>query len=250
MNKLKVILIDDEQLILDNLTYILNQFENIDIIYKSTNPMRVLNYVEDNTDVDVMFVDISMPILSGLEVAGRVFNIDPNIKIVFVTAYDKYVMNSFSVNTVDYILKPVTHARVARTLAKLEKLVREEEKYRESLPELEIDASIAKLTGMKDKKYYVIDADDAYYIMALDREVFLYTKEEEFKLKNNLNYWEGKLKGAGWIRCHRSFLINTNHIKSIAPMFNSTFNITLMDRQEEIPVSRSYINKFKKALNM
>lgn len=250
MKRLNVMIVDDEQLILDNMKFILKQFQEIHISYEFTDAFAALAQIQQTPDIDLIFVDISMPILNGLDFAERVFGIDPGIKIVFVTAYEKYAVDSFGVNTVDYILKPPTAARIQRVLDKIEKMSKGERKEKEPSGSLELDASVAKLVGMKNNQYFVIDPDEAYYIMALDRELLMYTKKEEYRLKHNISFWEGRLKGMGWIRCHRSFLINIDHIKKISPMFNSTYSISLEGREEEIPVSRSYIGEFKKALNL
>lgn len=250
MNKLNVVIIDDERLILDNIKFILSQFSEIKSVTEFTNPLEALDYIEENTYVDLIFIDISMPILNGLEVAERIFYINTNIKIIFVTAYEKYVINSFGANTIDYILKPVTFSRMQKTLGKIEKLMTEENKKRDEEEKYEISSAIIKLVGMKNNQLYVIEPKDACYIMASERELLLYTKEDEYKLKYSMNYWESKLKNTGWLRCHRSYLVNVNCIKSIAPMFNSTYNIKLNGRREEIPVSRSYINEFKRALSL
>lgn len=250
MRNLNVLIIDDEQLILDNLRFILKQFREINIVFESTDAFAALEYIQNSADIDLIFVDISMPILNGLDFAERVFNSNPNIKIVFVTAYEKYAVDSFGVNTIDYVLKPPTASRIQKILDKIRKMHEGEQKDKSLNSTLEPDANVAKLVGMKNNRYFVIDPDNAYYIKASDRELIVYTIDQEYRLKHNISFWESRLKGRGWIRCHRSFLININHIKSISPMFNSTYNVCFEGRKDEIPVSRSYISEFKKALNL
>ena len=248
MRELNVMIVDDERLILDNLKFILEQFKEIHILCEFTDSLAALEYMNKPNTIDLVFVDIAMHILNGLDFAERVFNIDSKIKIVFVTAYEKYAVDSFGVNTVDYILKPVTVSRIQKVLDKLEKM-ESDQKDEETGDAMEKGISIPKLVGMKNNQYFIIDPDEAYYIMALDRELIVYTRKEEYRLKHNISFWEEKLENMGWIRCHRSFFVNIDHIKSISPMFNSTYSIYLEDRTEEIPVSRSYISKFKKMLN-
>lgn len=86
--------------------------------------------------------------------------------------------------------------------------------------------------------------------MQVGKELCLYTKNDEYRLKYTVSYWENKLIKEGWIRCHRSIIININMIKSISPMFNSTYTVHMIGRKEEILVSRSYISEFKRRLNL
>lgn len=249
MKDLDVMIVDDEQLILENLKYVLGQFKSVHIVYESTDSLSSLEYVKEKPDIDVIFVDISMPILNGLDFAEQVFEAAPNIQIVFVTAYEQYAIKSFGVNTVDYILKPVTVSRVKKVLDKLERLCTGAQ--RKPQPAVsESDAPLSKIAASKNNQFYIIDPQDAYFIMVHGNDILLYTRDEEFRLKYTINYWTQKLAEQGWIRCHRSILINMNHIKSISPMFNSTYTVRMENRKEEIPVSRSYINDFKRALNL
>lgn len=249
MRDLDVMIVDDEQLILENMKYVLGQFKQVHIVYESTDSLSALEHVKEKPDIDVIFVDISMPILNGLDFAEQVFDMAPNINIVFVTAYEQYAIKSFGVNTIDYILKPVTVARVKKVLDKLDKLCTGVQKKSPPVPS-EAEAPLSKIAATKNNQFFIIDPRDAYFIMVQGKDIMLYTKDEEFRLKYTINYWESKLAEQGWIRCHRSILINMNHIKSISPMFNSTYTVRMEDRKEEIPVSRSYINDFKKALNL
>ena len=125
--KIRTVLIDDEELVLDNLSYLLEEFPRIETVFKTTNPAEALDYIEAGNKVEVVFLDICMPEKNGIELAEDIFAYNPGIKIVFLTAYDSYVMDSFRVNTFDYILKPVTYKRLSRMVEKLERLLVQEE---------------------------------------------------------------------------------------------------------------------------
>lgn len=250
MRELNVVIIDDEPLILENLKYVLKQFENIHIRYESTDAVSALEYVKEAQDIQIIFVDITMPVLNGLDFAERVFEMNPNIRIVFVTAYEQYAINSFSVNVLDYILKPVTVSRVRKLLDKFERLEDTQPAGSRQQEAARDDEPVLKIAVTKNNRFFIIDPREAYVIMAQGKDIFLYTKADTYRMKYTINYWEKRLAGQGWIRCHRSILINIDHIRSISPMFNSTYTVYMEDRDEQIPVSRSYINQFKKALNL
>ena len=107
-----------------------------------------------------------------------------------------------------------------------------------------------KIVGFKDNQFYIFDAKDACYIMVDGRDLLLITENETYRIKHNMNYWEERLKHHDWFRCHRGYLVNLKCVKAFTPMFNSTYSIKLKNRAEEIPVSRSYVNEFKKILSL
>ena len=235
--KIRTVLIDDEELVLDNLSYLLEEFPRIETVFKTTNPAEALDYIEAGNKVEVVFLDICMPEKNGIELAEDIFAYNPGIKIVFLTAYDSYVMDSFRVNTFDYILKPVTYKRLSRMVEKLERLLVQEEPIGAVANQEE--QGEPKIVGFKDNQFYIFDAKDACYIMVDGRDLLLIT-----------DYWEERLKHHDWFRCHRGYLVNLKCVKAFTPMFNSTYSIKLKNRAEEIPVSRSYVNEFKKILSL
>lgn len=248
MRELDVVIIDDEKLILDNLKYVLSQFPYIHIVFESQDSLAALEYAKENKDIDIIFVDITMPLLNGLDFAQQVFELNPTIGIVFVTAYEKYAINTFEVNTLDYILKPVTVSRVRKLMEKLERMWYGSLKTENAIPEKEIITN--RIAASKNNQYFIIDPADACFIMQVGKNLCLYTQTDEYHLKHTVSYWEDKLVNEGWIRCHRSIIINISKIKSISPMFNSTYTVHMLGRKEEISVSRSYINEFKRRLNL
>lgn len=248
VRELEVVIVDDEKLILDNLKYVLSQFPCIHIAFESMDSIAALEYVKENKNIDIIFVDITMPVLNGLDFAQQVFERNPTIGIVFVTAYEQYAINTFDVNTLDYILKPVTVSRVRKLLEKLDRLWYGSTKNESASAEKE--AATNRIAASKNNQYFIIDPADACVIMQVGKNLCLYTQNEEYRLKHTVSYWEEKLAGEGWIRCHRSIILNINMIRSISPMFNSTYTVHMIGRKEEIPVSRSYINEFKRRLNL
>ena len=248
MRELDVVIVDDEKLILDNLKYVLSQFSCFHIVFESMDSLAALEYVKENKNIDIIFVDITMPLLNGLDFAQQIFELNPTIGIVFVTAYEKYAINSFDVNTLDYILKPVTVSRVRKLLEKLERLWFGGPKIESPVSDKE--AATNRIAASKNNQYFIIDPAEACFIMQVGKELCLYTKNDEYRLKYTVSYWENKLIKEGWIRCHRSIIININMIKSISPMFNSTYTVHMIGRKEEILVSSSYISEFKRRLNL
>lgn len=115
---IKVAIIDDEQLAVDNLSYILSEFKDIEVVGRFTDSLHLLKFLQGNK-VHLIFMDIEMPEISGLELAEQVTAIDKDIEVVFATAYNQYAIKAFEVNAIDYILKPLSKPRIERTIEKI-----------------------------------------------------------------------------------------------------------------------------------
>ncbi len=242
---MRVMILDDEQLILNHLKEILSRFEDINVVFESTSPRDALKNF-DEADPDVVFVDISMPEMNGMELAERIFEMKPATKLVFVTAHDQYAIEAFRVNAVDYILKPITTSKILNTLNKLRKIGSEEKKKTETNKK----EGIFRIIGTQNSRFYIIRPEEGKFIKTVAREQILVTAKGEYLLKNSLSYWEERLKDYGWFRCHKGFLINLNEIEEVYPMFNYTYNIRMKGVDEEVLVSRTYVKEFKELLNM
>lgn len=117
---MRAILVDDEPLALDHLERLLRENRSVNIIGKYTNPHKALQIILQDQP-DVVFLDINMPEISGIEMAKKVKTAIPSIKIVFTTAYNEYAVKAFEINAVDYIVKPIQRNRLAETINRLGK---------------------------------------------------------------------------------------------------------------------------------
>lgn len=120
----KVILIDDEQPALDYLEYQLKNVSDFKVIGKYTNPLEGKQAIEEGT-VDLVFLDIQIPDLNGIELAEQLLEKKPDLPIVFITAYDEYAIKAFELNAIDYVLKPVSASRLLTTVKRIEQEVKE-----------------------------------------------------------------------------------------------------------------------------
>src|SRR5881392_1513943 len=108
---LKAVVVDDEQLARDELRFLLEQLEGIEIVAQAGNGVEALRVIEEYQP-DLVMLDVQMPGLTGFEVARRVVQAGLESQLVFVTAYDQYAIDAFDVNAVDYLLKPVEQERL------------------------------------------------------------------------------------------------------------------------------------------
>ena len=124
---MKIILIDDEPLILEELSYLCEKHKDIEICGKFVNPKQALQYVAGHP-VDFAFCDIRMPGITGLELLDQMHKEKPDLQAAFVTAYDQYAFDAYQLDACDYLLKPFGQEEVDRALDKARRLVRTEQK--------------------------------------------------------------------------------------------------------------------------
>ena len=94
-------LVDDEPLVLENLKYLMRNFPQVEIIYENTDSRQVLRDVSRWENADVAVMDINMPELSGIELSREIFRVNPSIRIIFLTAYEEYVLDAMESNIID-----------------------------------------------------------------------------------------------------------------------------------------------------
>lgn len=118
---IKAILIDDETPALKELKYFLSAYENVIIAGMYTNPVDALNYMKEDS-IDLVFLDIDMPLVNGIQIAANIKSLYSNIEIIFVTAHQEYAINAFEVQALDYVLKPIMQNRFHNVMQRIFKV--------------------------------------------------------------------------------------------------------------------------------
>lgn len=252
---IRVILVDDEKPLLDELEYMLKKYDDIEISAMFTDPEDALENIKC-IKPDAVFLDIDMPIISGLNLAHEISHMDKVISVVFITAFNSFAVQAFEVNAVDYVMKPIKKDRLDLTIEKLHTLMEKEPLKNDSIsPKISSSDSHSMLGSEKvivfdGDVYNVIASEDILYIEVEMKDTIIATKQGSYKTKKSLDFWEAKLKDHGFFRCHRSFMVNLKHIVKVCPMFNNNYVIKLQKSSCDIPVSKSHIAELKKILNM
>ena len=122
---MRIIVVDDEKLLLREMCNILKGFEEIEIIGAFTNSIEALEFIRGTGNIQAVFLDVNMPKMNGLELAERISELSPLTELVFVTAFEIYAIKAFEMNAFDYILKPVDDRRIGRTVERLKSRVQE-----------------------------------------------------------------------------------------------------------------------------
>lgn len=225
------IIVDDESPARNELAYFITNFSSINIIGEFDDSLNALNYLKENRP-DIIFLDINMPKLDGIELARILNNLAPKPLVVFVTAYREYAADAFEIETFDYILKPYSESRIIATLKKLE------DHYK-------VKPYTNKITLWKSDKMVVVSMDDICYCEARERVVIVYTMKDKYIITSSISDFYKRLPGDKFFKCHRSYIVNLDKISEIIPWFNNTYMLKIQGMDADVPVSRNNISEFK-----
>jgi two-component system, LytTR family, response regulator LytT len=233
---IKTIAIDDEPLALQLVNSYISKTPFLEHVASFDNPLDAMDFLSTNS-VDLIFLDIHMPDLSGIEFT-RILENPP--KIIFTTAYEKYALEGFKLEAVDYLLKPFSYEEFLKAAKKAEKLLRLEHPVQTE----EIEANNEFLFLKSEYKIRRINFNEIKYIEGLKDYVKVYLQNEEKPVLsiNSLKSLEAKLPETKFMRVHRSFIVNLDKIETIERsriVFGKTY----------IPVSDQYKDKFQEFLD-
>ncbi|KRQ87157.1 Transcriptional regulatory protein YpdB [Caloramator mitchellensis] len=255
MSNIRCIIVEDEIPAILELKYILQEYECMDIIKEFYDGKSALDWMIKN-DIDVIFLDINMPNMGGLDLAKEILKLEKDIHLVFITAHEDFALNAFELGAIDYILKPYNEKRIEKTILRIKEHVFDRKKSESDvarkiekiISKINMPAKVKKIACEYKGKTLLVDLEDIYYCFIEDEETYVKTKDISYLTNYNLNELEEK---TGFFRIHRSFIVNLNKIKEIYPWFNGTYKITMDDIQKsELQVSRSRVKELKEALNI
>lgn len=231
--KFKCLIIDDEPLAINVIKNYLSHFKNFEIASTCKNAVEGFNFLS-NQEIDVIFLDINMPTVSGLDFLRSLQNPPA---VVITTAYREYAVESFELDVTDYLVKPFSLQRFMKTIHRIEKKSLTNEKSEKPKTEKEKPHIFFKV----DKKMVRVYLDDILYVESLKDYVRIKTYDESLINHNNLVSIAELLPATGFVRVHRSFIIATDKVKAI-----DGNQVEIADKL--IPIGRNYQKEVKELL--
>jgi two-component system response regulator LytT len=239
---LKAYIVEDEPLARDELKYLLVQSKQVEIVGEADCIMDAVIDISKRKP-DLVFLDIDLAEDNGLDLAKQLLALDPAPAIVFATAYDEYAMQAFELNALDYILKPFDEDRIHKTLDKIQQLRKIGDEKIPLSTALKTDGN-GKIAVLVGERIVLVEYDAIVYLESVEGKCTIKTMEAEYIVSEALVVLEKKLNSTQFMRVHRSFIVNMDHVVEIHPWFNSTYNLMLKDHSK-VPVSRTYVKEFK-----
>lgn len=241
--RIRAMIAEDERLAREELAYLL-QLEDDVILCPSAETGEQLLNLQEQYEPDVIFLDIQMPGLSGVEVAKKLrrkSNERTGIPLfVFTTAYDDYAVEAFELEAVDYLLKPYDDHRLKMALERIRKRLLSLATTNQKDALSPRSFRTAKVLINDGERSVVLTPESICYAAKEQRVLTIHTEERVYQSKMTLQELEEKLHGFPFFRSHRGYLVNLDYIQEITPWFNGAYNLILSDgKASKIPVSRA-----------
>jgi two-component system LytT family response regulator len=242
----KVLIADDEAIAREILQKQLHEYPQVEIVAMCKNGKEALAAIEKYKP-DLVFLDIQMPELNGIELA-KSLTTEKLPLIIFVTAFDNYALQAFEANAIDYLLKPFDQERFDKTFQKVLKqlqLTNKEDlkpvfdKYSQFFQQF-TQPDYPEIVTVKDGgRIQLLKTADLIYIEAEGNYISLQTEKSKHLLYETLSSFEQKLNPKIFVRIHRSTIVNINFIKEIQSHFNGDYSVILKNTKV-LRMSRNY----------
>jgi len=227
--------IDDEDHAIDTLVNYINKLPGLNLVGTSLNPLKAIDEITNSNQVDIVFLDVDMPEISGLEVADI---ISPHTSVIFTTAYPNYAVQAFEKNGSDFLLKPISFERFTKSVTKVQNLIRAK-KSTEHHPE---DEHFFINPGIKGR-IIQLSYSEIIYIEGLKNYVVLYTIDSKHITYLSMREIEKLLPVSRFTRIHKSYIVNIDRIKSIDG------NNVILSPTIELPIGISFKDSFIHLIN-
>ncbi len=190
---------------------------------------------------DLLFLDISLPVISGIEVLDK---LDSFPYVIFTTAFDQYAIKAFDLGAVDYLLKPFTLDRFNQAVDKALSIIKGEKPYFDSPKSL-------GLSFKENNKHYIIAFDDIVYLSSNAKQTVVHTEMRDFETQQLLKDLGIKLPEDHFIRIHKQFIVNLSYVSRMEYTIGGQYEATLKDDEmTKLPVGVKYAPDMKKKLNI
>ena len=243
--------VDDEALARRRLIRMLEATGRVEVAGDSGDPEAAVAAIAGAADLDLVFLDIAMPVLDGFEVCER---LPPGLMIVFTTAHDEHALRAFQTNAIDYLLKPIRDDELGRALDKLDRL--------RELPAPDAEAQLARamagilaaraperIASRLGDRIQLIELDRITHFIAEDKLTYAVTAERSYVVDPTIAELEQRYARAGYFRIHRATLVRLSAIAELTSTVDGT-RVRLGDGKTELPVARERARALKDRLGV
>jgi two-component system, LytTR family, response regulator len=248
---LRAYVVDDERLAVQRLIRLLGATGRVQVVGSAVDPEAALAFLRAN-ELDVLFLDIQMPGLTGFELLER---LDRDVPVVFTTAYDRYALDAFTVNSVDYLLKPIEPPRLDRCLDKLERLSggpRPDVRTlaRELAAQLAPARGMARIASRVGERTTVLDVTRITHLFSKDKLTFVVVNGREHVVDYTLTELEARLDPRRFVRIHRATIVNAAFVEELHPGVDGVVVRLKDDKATELSVARDRVRELRERLGI
>ncbi len=245
--KLRTIIVEDEELARKLMKTFLTNNENIELIAECENGFEGVKMINE-LKPDLVFLDIQMPKITGFELLEL---LEHKPQIIFATAYDQYALKAFEFNAADYLLKPYSKERLNEAVEKVVERVKAEgveNDVAEKVSDFPKDEYLERVVVKDRHKIHIIPVDQIRYIESMDDYVMIYTKDSRHMKQKTMKYFENGLDPNSFVRIHRSYIVKVEEINEIQQYEKESYIVILHDKTK-LKVSKTGYKNLKEILN-
>ncbi|HKI88029.1 MAG TPA: LytTR family transcriptional regulator DNA-binding domain-containing protein [Draconibacterium sp.] len=245
--KLRTIIVEDEELARNLLKSFLKGAENIEVIAECENGFEGVKMINE-LKPDLVFLDIQMPKITGFEMLEL---LEHKPQIIFATAYDQYALKAFEYNAADYLLKPYSKERLLEAVDKVAVRIQKEgviSDVAEKVSNFPREEYLDRIVVKDRHKIHIAPVDQVRYIESMDDYVMIYTTEGRYMKQKTMKYFENALDPKNFIRIHRSYIVKVEEINEIQQYEKESYIVILHDKTK-LKVSKTGYKNLKEVLN-
>jgi len=251
MPLIRAFVVDDERLAVQRLSRLLTETGRVVVAGSANDPHEALEAL-GGTDVDVAFLDIQMPEMTGLELVER---LNRDIPVIFTTAYDRYALEAFAVNSIDYLLKPVEASRLEKALDKLERLRGQVSPDIRALAkqlarELAPGRKLERVASRVGERTTVLDVARITHFFAKDKLTFAVSGGREHVIDFTMAELDALLDPRRFVRIHRGTIVNVSSVREMYPGVDGLLVRLKDDGNTELSVARDRVRELKERLGI
>jgi two-component system LytT family response regulator len=246
---IRAYVLDDERLAVVRLRRLLEETGRVEVVGSETDPERALGFLNAH-EVDVLLLDIQMPGLTGFELLERL-NRQP--LVIFTTAYDRYALNAFEVNSIDYLLKPVERERLSQALDKLERIKPQAIRTlaKQLAAELAPQRRLERIASKVGERTTVLDVARVTHFFSRDKLTFAVVDGRERAIDVTLSDLQERLDPRRFVRIHRATIVNIAFVQELFPAVDGGVLVRLKgDAKQALSVARDRVRDLKQRLGI
>jgi two-component system LytT family response regulator len=248
---LRAYVLDDERLAVERLIRLLDATGRVEIAGSATDPETAVSELP-TIRADVLFLDIQMPGLTGFEVLER---LERDIPVIFTTAYDRYAIDAFTVNSIDYLLKPVEPERLDRALDKLSRIAGQQAPdvralARELAAQLGPGRRLERIASRVGERTTILEVARISHFFSKDKLTFAVSGGREHAIDYTLGDLEGRLDARRFVRIHRATIANLAFVAELYPGVDGMLVRLKDEHKTELNVARDRVRELKDRLGI
>jgi two-component system, LytTR family, response regulator len=249
---LRAFVVDDERLAIDRLARLLEQTGRVTVVGTATDPEVAIGLLQ-NAGIDVLFLDIQMPVMNGFQLLERM---NRDFRVIFTTAFDQYALDAFAVNSIDYLLKPIEPERLARALDKLERLSAQpapdiRNLARELAAQLTASRRLDRIASRVGERTTLVEVSRITHFFSKDKLTFAVANGHDHVIDHTLSELETRLDPKRFVRIHRATIVNTAFVQELDAWIDGGVVVRLKDEKKtELSVARDRVRELKDRLGI